>query len=72
MITLLIHSDVVNLPSRDALTIAFISSRGKRTGTILPLASPFGSFGLPTFLDFFCWLKASKLLYDRCPNRIFC
>src|ERR1039458_6013620 len=44
--------------------IAFRSSGAKRTGTILPFASPFGSFGRPTFLDFFCWLKTSKLLND--------
>src|SRR5947208_3306403 len=42
-------------------SIAFRSSKVKRTGTIFPLASPLGSLGRPTFLGFFC---ISELLND--------
>lgn len=36
-----------------------------------PSASPFGSLGLPGFLFFFPWLKASKLLHDCCSHRFY-
>ena len=62
---LLIHSETVCLLARAAAAITFRSSAVKRTGTMRPLAVPLGSFGLPTFLAFFCWLKVLKLLYDR-------
>lgn len=62
---LLIHSDRPWLLAFAAASNAFRSSAVKRTGTIRPLACPFGSFGRPTFLVFFCWLKASKLLNYR-------
>src|SRR5882724_10546572 len=48
--------------------MAFISSGAKRTGTILPLASPLGILGRPTFLAFFCCGKISKLLNYGCPH----
>jgi hypothetical protein len=59
-----IHSETFWWLAFAAASIAFRSSPVKRTGTILPLAVPFGSLGRPTFLDFFCRAKASKLLYD--------
>jgi hypothetical protein len=39
----------------------------KRTGTILPFASPFGSFGLPTFLALL-WLKVRPKFLDNCRS----
>src|ERR1051326_4204473 len=44
-------------------TIRLRSSALKRTGTMRPLASPFGSLGRPTFLGL-GWVKGSKLLCD--------
>jgi hypothetical protein len=38
----------------------------------LPLASPLGSFGRPTFFALFCWLKVSELLNDGCFYSILC
>src|SRR5579859_7766421 len=61
-----IHSETVCFFALAAAAIALKSSPLNRTGTILPFACPFGSFGLPTLLVFF---KASKLLYDCGPNR---
>jgi hypothetical protein len=52
--------------------IAFKSSPLKRTGTIRPIAVPFGSFGGPTFLDFFCCSKISKLLSDGSTHSGHC
>jgi hypothetical protein len=46
--------------------MALISDAVKRTGMILPFASPFGSLGRP-ILAFFC-AKASKLLYECFSN----
>jgi len=50
-----------------ASVIRFISAGLKRTGTILPFAVPFGSFGLPG-LRFF-WLTTFELLQDCCLDR---
>ena len=55
-----------------AAATAFRSSAVRRTCTVRPLASPFGSFGRPTLLALLCWLKASKLLYDCCFYRVLC
>src|SRR5437879_4334223 len=41
------------------------SSALKRTGTIRPLASPFGNFGLPIFLDLVCFAMFFELLPGR-------
>ena len=49
-----------------AASIALVSDAVKRTWTTRPIASPFGSFGLPTFLAFFCCSKVLDLLYDGC------
>ena len=59
-----IHSERDLLADLALASIAFNASTVKRTGTMRPLASPFGNLGRPTFLFFFAWLKASKLLYD--------
>jgi hypothetical protein len=48
-----IHSDTVWLLALAAAATAFKRSAVKRTGTILPLAWPFGSFGRPIFLGLF-------------------
>jgi hypothetical protein len=66
----LTHSETFCLLAFAAASIAFRSSPVKRTGTILPFAVPFGSLGRPTFLDFFCCAKVSKLLYDCGSNRV--
>ncbi len=55
-----IHSETFWLLALAFDAIAFRSSSAKRTGTILPFASPFGSLGRP-ILDFFC-VKGSRLL----------
>ena len=61
-----IHSETFCLLALAAAVIRLTSSALKRTGMMRPLASPFGSWGRPIFfLVLFCWLKASKLLYDR-------
>jgi len=52
-----------------AAATALRASAVKRTGTIRPLATPFGILGRPTFLGFFRLLKASKLL---CGYRFNC
>jgi len=61
---LLIHSETVWLLAFAAASIAFKSSGRKRTGTIRPFASPFGSLGRPTLLAFFGWGKGSELLHN--------
>src|SRR5438270_4448627 len=58
------HSETVCLFASAASVIACKSSLVKRTGTILPLASPFGSLGRPTFLAFFCCSKVPELLHN--------
>jgi hypothetical protein len=66
---LLTHSERLCLLALAALWNAAASPLVRRTGTILPLACPFGRFGLPTLLDFFFWFKGSKHLYDcRSPS----
>src|SRR5439155_3499958 len=65
-----IHSETVCLLALAAASITLVSSGVKRTGTILPLASPLGSFGRPGFLGFFGCAKTSKLLYDCRPYRL--
>jgi hypothetical protein len=50
--------------------MAFKSSAVKRTGTIRPFASFFGSLGLPTFLTFFCCANVS-LLRNYCSTDCF-
>src|SRR5438874_1673227 len=62
-------SDTFCLVIRAASIINLISSSLKRTGTILPFASPLGSRGRPTLLGFFCCAKL-ELLYDCCPYRV--
>jgi hypothetical protein len=47
-----IHPESDCLLDFAAAEMAFKSSALKRTGTMRPLASPFGNLGLPTFLDF--------------------
>lgn len=47
-----IHSERVMLFADAAFENFSTSSSDKRTGTILALAFPFGSGGLPGFLDF--------------------
>src|SRR5208283_4950299 len=59
-----IHSERDCFAFRAARSIALRVCAVKRTGTMRPFASPFGSLGRPTLLGFFCWLKASKLLHD--------
>jgi hypothetical protein len=49
----LTNAETVCLLARDASAIAFRSSAVKRTGTIRPLAVPFGNRGRPS-LAFFC------------------
>jgi hypothetical protein len=63
-----IHSETFWLLAFARAAIAFRSSNAKRTGTILPFASPFGSLGRP-ILAFF-WAKASRLLNNGCSYRI--
>lgn len=63
-----IHSETFCLLALARTAIAFRSSAVKRTGTILPLAAPFGSLGLP-ILDFFCCAKP-ELLNDSRSDRI--
>lgn len=63
-----IHSEIVWLLAFALAAIALKVSCVKRTGTILPLASPFGSLGRPTFLAFFCCSTVLELLYDSRPN----
>jgi hypothetical protein len=57
-----IHSETFWSAALARAAIAFRSSIAKRTGTILPLASPFGSLGRP-ILAFFC-AKVFRLLHD--------
>jgi hypothetical protein len=52
-----------------AIATAFRSSAVKRTGTILPFASPFGILGRPT-LAFFCCAN-SRLLNDESSHSVF-
>src|SRR5439155_23508095 len=59
------NSETVCFLALAAISIVRKSSRVKRTGTIRPLASPFGSFGRPTFLGFFCRAKVPELLNNR-------
>jgi hypothetical protein len=63
-----IHSEIDCLLALAALAIDFRSSGAKRTGTILPFASPFGSLGRP-ILAFFC-AKVLCLLHDCGSYRI--
>jgi|BarGraIncu00222A_1022003.scaffolds.fasta_scaffold236142_1 hypothetical protein len=56
-----IHSETFCLLAFAALLNRSCSDFAKRTGTIFPLASPLGSFGLPTFLGF-CWFATFELL----------
>jgi hypothetical protein len=53
-----------------ALVNSFNSSSFRRTGTIFPLACPFGSFGRPAFLVFLL-LTFSILLNDCRSDRRF-
>jgi hypothetical protein len=59
-----IHSDKLSFFALAAASMAFLSFALKRTGTILPLASPFGNFGLPTFLGFVDGGIVLESLYD--------
>jgi hypothetical protein len=67
---LLIHSETVILLTFAANSTALIASGENLTGTIRPLASPFGSFGRP-ILAFFA--RFPELLNDcrlhGCPGR---
>ena len=65
-----VHSDKLLSLALAAASIGFRSSPVKRTGTILPFASPFGSFGLPTFLAFFGCISLPEFLHDGCSYRI--
>ena len=47
-----------------ALVNSFNSSSVNRTGTIFPLACPFGSLGRPIFLGFFCAMLLPVLSDD--------
>ena len=59
-----IHSETVIFFALADAVIRFKSSPLNRTGTIRPLASPFGSFGRPGFLGFFGGSKVLELLND--------
>ena len=65
-----IHSERLCFFAAAAASIAFNASAVNRTGTIRPIASPFGSFGRPTFLAFFC-CTTSKLLNNCGSDRFY-
>jgi hypothetical protein len=70
---LLIHSEMVWLFAFAEAITRLIVFASKRTGTIRPLASPFGNSGRPIFfLVLLCWLKAFKLLHDCSAYSITC
>jgi TPR repeat protein len=59
-----IHSETFWLLAVAAVVMRFTSSALKRTGTIRPLASPFGSLGRPIFLGLVCFPIFFELLHD--------
>lgn len=59
-----IHSETVFRLARAANSMRFRSSALKRTGTIRPLASPFGSFGRPIF-GLVCFAIFPEFLQDH-------
>ena len=64
-----IHSETDSFLALAFDSIARNSSGITRMRKVPTFAAPFGNGGRPTFLVFFCWLKASKLLYDCRSNR---
>jgi hypothetical protein len=63
-----IHSDIDCFPAFAACSKAFKFSAVKRTGTMWPFASPFGSLGRPTLLGFRCGI-GFRLLNDGSAHR---
>lgn len=64
---LLIHSEIFWSLALAAAAMRLTSSALKRTGTIRPLASPFGNFGRPIF-GLVCFAMFPEFLHDYCPD----